>query len=157
MGVVVSVAVAGLFASTRVALAVLLASTRAALPLAFASTRAVLVEGDDVVLVFPVALIEEAFGPFEVCETLVVFGADAFGPDAFGPDVFGADVLGPAVVVFGEDTLTFDDTCCGFGVDPFLPCAGSEVDEASTNATVETNAITVRVIDPPEGHAPRDS
>lgn len=150
--VVVGVAVVVRFASTRVVFALAFASMRAALALAFESTRAVLLEGDDVVLVFPVVLIEEAFGPFEVCETFVVFGADPFGPD-----VFGADVLVPAVVAFGDDTFTFDDTCCGFGVDPFLPCAGSEVDEASTNATVETNAITVRVIDPPEGHAPRDS
>ena len=150
--VVAGVAVVVRFASTRVVFALAFASMRAALALAFESTRAVLLEGDDVVLVFPVVLIEEAFGPFEVCETFVVFGADAFGPD-----VFGADVLGPALVAFGDDTFTFDDTCCGFGVDPFLPCAGSEVDEASTNATVETNAITVRVIDPPEGHAPRDS
>ena len=150
--VVAGVAVVVRFASTRVVFALAFASMRAALALAFESTRAVLLEGDDVVLVFPVVLIEEAFGPFEVCETFVVFGADPFGPD-----VFGADVLVPAVVAFGDDTFTFDDTCCGFGVDPFLPCAGSEVDEASTNATVETNAITVRVIDPPEGHAPRDS
>ena len=93
---------------------------RAALALAFESTRAVLLEGDDVVLVFPVVLIEEAFGPFEVCETFVVFGADAFGPD-----VFGADVLGPALVAFGDDTFIFDDTCCGFGVST-TPPSGSK-------------------------------
>jgi hypothetical protein len=107
------------------------------------SALAAFVAGDEVVFVFPVALTVVVLGPLEVGEPAAV---------VLGPDVFGA------FVVFCGDTFVvvpLDDTCCGFGADPFLPCAGSVVAEASTNAAAEMNAIIVRVMNPPEGQKPQ--
>ena len=143
---VVSLVVA--FLSALADFAVLFASALADFVVVFASALATFVEGDDVVFAGFVALAVVVFGPFEVCETVVVFGADVFG----APVVFG-----PVLVVFCDEpcvAVPLDDTCCGFGVDPFLPCAGTVTDEAPTNATVVTSAIIVRVMNPPEGQSP---
>ena len=145
--VVVSLVVA--FLSALADFVVLFASALADFAVLFASALANFGEGDDVVFAGFVALAVVVFGPFEVCETVVVF---------FGEDVFGAPVVfGPALVAFGDEAcvaVPLDDTCCGFGVDPFFPCAGTVTDEATTNATAVRSAIIVRVMNPPEGHSP---
>ena len=151
MGVVLLVLVVSLVVAFLSALAdfvVLFASALANFVVLFASALANFGEGDDVVFAGFVALAVVVFGAFEVCEAVVVF---------FGEDVFGAVVVfGPALVVFGDDAcaVPFDDTCCGFGVDPFLPCAGTVTDEATTNATAVRSVIIVRVMNPPEGRSP---
>jgi hypothetical protein len=150
-GVVVLVLVFSLvvaFVSVLADFVVLFASALANFVALFASALADFVEGDEVVFVVFVTLAVVVFGAFEVCEAVVVF----FGEDVFGPAV----VLGPAFAVFGDAcaAVPLDDTCCGFGVDPFLPCAGAVTDAATTNATAVRSAIIVRVMNPPAGPSP---
>ena len=123
------------------------ASALAVFAVRAASALAAFVATGDVVLALPVALTLVVFGPFAAAP--VVLGEDAFGPafTGFGDDTF---------VVFGDDTfVVFAETCCGFGADALLPWPSTVVDEATTNATVETNAISVLVMNPPEGREPQ--
>jgi hypothetical protein len=143
-GVVVLVLVLSLvvaFVSALPDFVVVFASALANFVVLFASAFADFVEGE---VVF-VALAVVVFGPPFVVfgdETFVVFGDEACV--VFGDETF---------VVFGDEAFV-DDTCCGFGVDPFLPCAGTVTDEATTNATAERSVIIVRVMNPPRGHSP---
>lgn len=136
------------FASALVVFPVVFASTRAVF-VVFALARADAVAGDAVVFVLPDAfavvglgaLAAVVFGAFDVCEAVLVAGADAFGA---------------AFVVFGDDAFVVAafGACCGFGVEPPLPCAEIITEEASTNAIAEASAVIFRVMNPPEGDKP---
>jgi hypothetical protein len=129
-------------------------SALAAFAVLFASALTDLVERE--ASVFVVALAVVVFGAFAPAfvvfgdETFVVFGDETFV--VFGDETFV--VCGDETfVVFGDEALV-DDTCCGLGVDPFLPCAATVTDEASTKAADVKSAIIVRVMSPPRGHSP---